>query len=81
MSNQWIGACGVIALFALLFLRVPVWAALMLVGLVGIVVPVVPGLLLVWLATGLWAYDHPNRWAWAVFALCGIVYAAGIVTQ
>jgi tripartite ATP-independent transporter DctM subunit len=35
VSNQWIGACGVIALFALLFLRVPVWAALMLVGLVG----------------------------------------------
>lgn len=35
MSNQWIGACGVIALFALLFLRVPVWASLMLVGLVG----------------------------------------------
>jgi C4-dicarboxylate transporter DctM subunit len=35
VSNQWIGACGVVALFALLFLRVPVWAALMLVGLVG----------------------------------------------
>ena len=35
MSNQWIGACGVLALFVLLFLRVPVWAALMLVGVVG----------------------------------------------
>ena len=35
MSHQWIGACGVLALFALLFLRVPVWAALMLVGVVG----------------------------------------------
>ncbi len=35
MSNQWVGACGVLALFALLFLRVPVWAALMLVGVVG----------------------------------------------
>jgi tripartite ATP-independent transporter DctM subunit len=35
VSNQWVGACGVIALFALLFLRVPVWAALMLVGVVG----------------------------------------------
>jgi uncharacterized protein len=62
-------------------ITVIVTGLLMLVGLVGIVVPVVPGLLLVWLATGLWAYDHPNRWAWAVFALCGIVYAAGIVTQ
>ena len=35
MSNQWIGACGVLALFILLFLRLPVWAALMLVGVVG----------------------------------------------
>ncbi len=35
MSHQWIGACGVLALFALLFMRVPVWAALMLVGVVG----------------------------------------------
>ncbi|MEP6648495.1 MAG: DUF456 domain-containing protein [Lapillicoccus sp.] len=53
----------------------------MLVGLVGIVVPVLPGLLLVWLATAIWAFDHPNRWAWVVFALCGLVYAAGLVTQ
>jgi len=35
VSNQWIGACGVLALFVLLFLRVPVWAALMLVGVIG----------------------------------------------
>jgi uncharacterized protein YqgC (DUF456 family) len=54
---------------------------LMLVGLVGIVVPVLPGLLLVWLATALWAFDHPNHWSWAVFGLCGVVYVAGVVTQ
>jgi len=35
VSYQWIGACGVLALFVLLFLRVPVWAALMLVGVIG----------------------------------------------
>ena len=56
---------------------VVVTGLLMLVGLVGIVVPVLPGLLLVWLATALWAFEHPNRWAWLVFALCGVVYAAG----
>jgi uncharacterized protein YqgC (DUF456 family) len=54
---------------------------LMLIGLVGIVVPVLPGLLLVWLATALWAFEHPNRWAWLVFAICGLVYAAGVITQ
>ena len=60
---------------------VVVTGLLMLVGLVGIVVPFLPGLLLVWLATALWAFEHPNRWAWAVFTLCGVVYAVGVVTQ
>jgi len=54
---------------------------LMLVGLVGIVVPVLPGLLLVWLATALWAFEHPNHWSWLVFGLCGLAYAAGVVMQ
>jgi len=35
VSAQGIGAAGVLALFLLLFLRVPVWAALMLVGIAG----------------------------------------------
>ena len=35
MSAQGIGAIGVFALLLLLFLRVPVWAALMLVGIAG----------------------------------------------
>ena len=60
---------------------VVVTGLLMLVGLVGIVVPVLPGLLLVWLATALWAFEHPNRWAWVVFALCGVVYAVGVIAQ
>ncbi len=60
---------------------VVVTGLLMLVGLVGIVLPVLPGLLLVWLATALWAFDHPNHWAWVVFGLCGVAYAAGLVTK
>src|SRR5665647_506648 len=35
MSGPIIGALGVLALFALLFLRIPVWAALTLVGFFG----------------------------------------------
>jgi tripartite ATP-independent transporter DctM subunit len=35
MSAQWIGACGVFSLFGLLLLRIPVWAALVLVGICG----------------------------------------------
>jgi uncharacterized protein YqgC (DUF456 family) len=56
-------------------------AVLMLVGLIGIVVPVLPGLFLVWLATALWAFEHPSRWAWAFCAVAALVYAAGLVAQ
>ena len=35
MNTQWIGALGVVALFVLLFLRIPVWAAMVIVGAGG----------------------------------------------
>jgi hypothetical protein len=35
MSPQLIGGIGVCGLFSLLIIRVPVWAALMLVGFLG----------------------------------------------
>lgn len=54
---------------------------LMVVGLVGIVVPVVPGLLLTVGATLLWAYAHPAPGAWVVFWIALVLYAAGVVTQ
>ncbi|MFZ1286432.1 MAG: DUF456 domain-containing protein [Candidatus Phosphoribacter sp.] len=56
-------------------------AVLMLVGLVGIVVPVVPGLLLTVGATLLWAWLHPAPEAWVVFWVAAALYVAGIVTQ
>ncbi len=62
-------------------ITVVVTGLLMAVGLVGIVVPVLPGLLLVWAATALWAFDHPNHGAWLVFGIAGLAYAAGVVTQ
>ena len=60
---------------------VVVTGLLMLVGLVGIVGPVLPGLLLVWAATALWAFEHPNHAAWLVFAIAGLAYAGGVLTQ
>ena len=54
---------------------------LMAVGLVGIVVPVLPGLILVWLSTGLWALLYPDNRAWYVFAVAAVIYAAGVTTQ
>jgi uncharacterized protein YqgC (DUF456 family) len=54
---------------------------LMLVGTVGIVVPVLPGLLLVWGATLLWAFEQQTTTGWVTFGVATAVYAAGLAAQ
>ena len=53
----------------------------MLVGTVGIVVPVLPGLLLVWAATLVWALEAQSAGGWVVFGTATALYAVGIVLQ
>jgi uncharacterized protein len=55
--------------------------AAMLIGTVGIVVPVLPGLFLVWAATLLWAIEVHSTAGWVVFAIATLLYAAGLVAQ
>lgn len=54
---------------------------IMLVGTVGVVVPVLPGLLLVWGATLLWAVFTQSTAGWLTFAVATTIYAAGLVSQ
>lgn len=53
----------------------------MLVGLAGIVVPVLPGLLLVWAAGVGWAWADGGGWRWAVAALLTLLLVVGTVTK
>jgi len=53
----------------------------MLVGTVGIVLPVLPGLFLVWLATVVWAFENQTTTAWVVLGVATALYAAGVVAQ
>ena len=53
----------------------------MLVGTVGIVVPVLPGLLLVWGATLVWAFERQDGPGWLVFGIATLLYAVGLVAQ
>ena len=54
----------------------------MLVGTAGIVVPGLPGLLLVWLAFLVWAINQPDGGpGWVVFAVATALYAVGLVAQ
>lgn len=56
-------------------------AVLILIGLVGIVVPVLPGLLLVLAAVFIWAFDTSTSAGWWVFGLCALLYVAGMGLQ
>ncbi len=54
----------------------------MLVGLVGIVVPVLPGLLLIWAAGLAWAIlDGGGLARWLVFALMSLLLIAGTIAK
>ena len=56
-------------------------AILMLVGTAGIVLPVLPGLLLVWGAAVLWVFETQSQVAWIVLAVVTVAYAAGLAGQ
>jgi hypothetical protein len=52
-----------------------------LVGLVGILVPVLPGSLLILGAVGVWAAETGSSRAWVVFAVVTLVLAVGAVVK
>ncbi|HKX75295.1 MAG TPA: DUF456 domain-containing protein [Acidimicrobiia bacterium] len=47
-----------------------------ILGLVGIVVAVLPGLLLVWAAVGIWAFVEQHPLAWVVFGITTLMTIA-----
>jgi uncharacterized protein YqgC (DUF456 family) len=53
----------------------------MLVGTVGIVVPVLPGLFVVWGATLVWALERQDGPGWFVLGIATAAYAVGLVAQ
>lgn len=54
---------------------------LILIGLVGIVVPVLPGLVLILAGVLVWALIEGTTVGWAIFVVCCAVTAAGYVLQ
>ena len=56
-------------------------AVLIVIGMVGIVVPVLPGLLLVLAAVLIWAVDTGTGLAWAVFAVAAVLWVAGVALR
>ncbi len=60
---------------------VVVCGLLVVVGLFGIVVPLLPGTLLVALGIGIWAVDVGSAGAWATFALALLLLVVGTVVK
>jgi uncharacterized protein len=56
-------------------------AAVIAVGLFGIVVPVLPGILLCWGAVAVWAYLEGTAIAWIVFGGATVVAAASQIVK
>lgn len=56
-------------------------AVLILIGMVGIVIPVIPGLFLCLAAVFVWAFDTRSTLGWSVFAVCAVLYLAGVALQ
>lgn len=56
-------------------------ALLMVVGVVGIVVPVLPGLLLIVGAVLLWAFDERSTTGWVLLGVVVAIYLLGTVLQ
>ena len=54
---------------------------MMIVGLVGIVVPVLPGLLLVWAGVLVWALGERTATAWVVLGLATVVFLVSQVVK
>src|SRR4051794_7400819 len=54
---------------------------IMLIGLVGVVVPFLPGLALVWGGALLWALLRHDATGWAVLAVATVLFALGTVAK
>jgi len=54
---------------------------MIIVGLIGIVVPVLPGLLLIWAAVLVWASEAQTLTGWVVLAVATTLALAGFVLQ
>lgn len=54
---------------------------IMLVGLIGIAVPVLPGLLVVWAAVLVWASEAQTTAGWVVFGIATTLTLSGFLLQ
>jgi len=56
-------------------------AVLILVGLVGVIVPLLPGPVLIWVGIGIWSFERGDFTGWVVLLVATVVLAIGLVAK
>lgn len=56
-------------------------AVLILVGLAGVVIPLLPGPILIWVGIGLWSFERADVTGWVVLGVATAVLALGLVAK
>jgi uncharacterized protein YqgC (DUF456 family) len=56
-------------------------AVLIVVGLGGVLIPLLPGHVLIWLGVGLWSFERADSTGWVVLAVVSVVLAIGMVVK
>ncbi|UJH71291.1 DUF456 domain-containing protein [Ornithinimicrobium sp. INDO-MA30-4] len=54
---------------------------MMLVGLIGIVLPILPGLLLVWGGVAVWAFAESSTTGWVLLGACSAIIGCGVLLE
>ena len=50
-------------------------------GVLGVIIPIIPGLIIALIGVLIWAFDLGSTAGWIVFGLCVAIYAAGLTLQ
>src|SRR4051794_26451558 len=56
-------------------------AVLIVVGLAGVVIPLLPGLILIWAGIALWAFERADATGWAVLGVTTVVLGLGLIAK
>ena len=56
-------------------------AVLIVVGLAGVVIPLLPGPILIWAGIGLWSFERSDATGWVVLAVATAILAVGLIAK
>jgi uncharacterized protein YqgC (DUF456 family) len=56
-------------------------AVLIVVGLAGVLIPLLPGPILIWVGIGLWSFERSDVAGWAILIAATAVLAVGLIAK